>query len=33
MKVFKSINNNIVTALDDNGMEVIVVGKGIGFHA
>ena len=33
MKIFKSINNNIVTALDDNGMEVIVVGKGIGFRA
>ena len=33
MKIFKSINNNIVTALDNDGMEVIVVGKGIGFHA
>lgn len=33
MKIFKPINNNIVTALDNDGFEVIVVGKGIGFHA
>ena len=33
MKIFKPINNNIVTALDDEGLEVIVVGKGIGFRA
>jgi beta-glucoside operon transcriptional antiterminator len=33
MKIYKSINNNIVTALDSDGMEVIVVGKGIGYHA
>lgn len=33
MKIFKSINNNIVTALDSDGVEVIVVGKGIGFRA
>lgn len=33
MKVFKSINNNIVSAYDDDGKEVIVFGKGIGFKA
>ena len=33
MKISRPINNNIVTALDDNGMEVIVVGKGIGYKA
>lgn len=33
MKVFKSINNNIVSAFDDNGREMVVIGKGIGFKA
>lgn len=33
MKVFKSINNNIVSAYDDDGKEVVVFGKGIGFKA
>jgi len=33
MKVFKSINNNIVSAFDDDGKEVVVIGKGIGFRA
>jgi len=33
MKVFKSINNNIVSAFDDNGREMIVFGKGIGYKA
>ena len=33
MKVFKSINNNIVSAFDDSGREVVVIGKGIGFKA
>ncbi len=33
MRLLRPINNNIVTALDDNGMEVIVVGKGIGYKA
>ncbi len=33
MKLLRPINNNIVTALDDNGLEVIVVGKGIGYKA
>lgn len=31
--IVKSINNNIVTARDDEGQEVIVTGKGIGFKA
>jgi len=33
MKVYKSINNNIVSAFDSNGREVVVIGKGIGFKA
>lgn len=31
MKIDKIINNNIVSALDIDGKEVIVIGKGIGF--
>ena len=31
MKIWKVINNNVVSALDENGKEVIVTGKGIGF--
>lgn len=33
MKVLKAINNNIVSACDINGQELVVVGKGIGFKA
>jgi len=33
VKVYKSINNNIVSAIDDDGREVVVIGKGIGFKA
>jgi beta-glucoside operon transcriptional antiterminator len=33
MKIFKSINNNIVSAFDDEGREVVVIGKGIGYKA
>lgn len=33
MKIFRSINNNIVSAFDDEGKEVVVIGKGIGFKA
>ncbi|MGL6202595.1 MAG: BglG family transcription antiterminator LicT [Lachnospiraceae bacterium] len=33
MKLFKSINNNIVSAFDDEGREVVVIGKGIGYKA
>lgn len=31
MKIFKIINNNIVSAKDENGLEVILMGKGLGF--
>ena len=33
MKYLKSINNNIVSAIDDEGNEVILMGKGLGFNA
>lgn len=33
MKVLKSINNNIVSALDEDGNEVVVMGRGIGYKA
>ena len=33
MKILRPINNNIVTAQDDNGHEIIAVGTGIGFKA
>lgn len=33
MKVLKPINNNIVSALDENGNEIVVMGRGIGFKA
>lgn len=33
MKYLKSINNNIVSAIDDDGNEVIFMGKGLGFEA
>lgn len=31
MKILKIINNNIVSALDENNMEMILMGKGLGF--
>ena len=31
MKVLKSINNNVVSCLDENGQEVIAMGRGLGF--
>lgn len=31
MKIIKVINNNVVSALDDDGEEIIVMGKGIGY--
>lgn len=31
MKIEKIINNNVVSALDENGKEIVVMGKGIGF--
>jgi beta-glucoside operon transcriptional antiterminator len=33
MKAYKSINNNIVSAFDDNGREVVIIGKGVGYKA
>ena len=33
MKILKPINNNIVSALEDTGEEVVVIGRGIGFRA
>lgn len=32
MKVLKAINNNVVSCLDDNGKELVVMGKGLGFQ-
>lgn len=31
MKISKQLNNNIVIASDDQGREVVLMGKGIGF--
>jgi len=33
MKIVKAINNNVVCALDQDGQEILVMGKGIGFKA
>jgi len=33
MNVQQIINNNVISALDPNGREVVIMGKGIGFHA
>ncbi len=33
MKILKTINNNIVSAYDNDGKEVIIMGRGIGFKA
>ena len=33
MKIDKIINNNIVSALEPDGKEVVVMGRGIGFGA
>ena len=32
MKIEKVINNNVVTAIDEAGQEVVLMGKGIGFR-
>lgn len=32
MKIDKIINNNVVSAMEDNGNEIVVMGRGIGFH-
>lgn len=31
MKIVKAINNNVVSAKDENGREIVIMGKGIGF--
>ena len=33
MKVVKAINNNVVSCLEETGQELVVMGRGIGFHA
>ncbi len=33
MKISKLINNNIVSSVDENGREIIIMGRGIGFKA
>lgn len=33
MKVYRPINNNIVSAFDEEGREVVIIGKGIGYKA
>lgn len=33
MVILKVINNNIVSALDENNKEIIIMGRGLGFHA
>ena len=32
MKVLKAINNNVVSCLDDQGKELVVMGRGLGFR-
>lgn len=32
MKIEKIINNNVVSALDSDGTEIVVMGRGIGYH-
>ena len=32
MVIDKIINNNIVSAFDDKGLEVVIMGRGIGFQ-
>lgn len=33
MKILKAINNNIVSAVDASGVEIVVMGRGLGYHA
>ena len=33
LKILKSINNNVVSCLDDDGRELVLMGRGLGFHA
>ena len=32
MKIYKIINNNIISAKDENDSEIILMGKGLGFN-
>ena len=32
MRVLNVINNNVVSSLDEKTREIVVMGKGIGFH-
>ncbi|MEF2574558.1 MAG: CAT RNA binding domain-containing protein, partial [Eisenbergiella sp.] len=32
MKIQKVINNNVISALDENGQEIVAMGRGIGFQ-
>ena len=31
MKIEKVLNNNVVVALDENGAETVLMGRGLGF--
>ena len=33
MKIEKVLNNNVVVALDENGAETVLMGRGLGFGA
>lgn len=33
MKIERVINNNVISAIDDDGSEIVITGKGIGFQA
>lgn len=33
MKVLKAINNNVLSCVDTDGRELVVMGRGLGFHA
>ena len=32
MKVIKKLNNNVVIAVDGDGRELVVIGRGVGFE-
>ena len=32
MKITKIINNNVVSSVDEQGREVVIMGRGIGFQ-
>ena len=32
MRIDRVINNNVVSAIEENGTEVVVMGKGVGFQ-